>query len=191
MFRFTALAMFPVYLGMIVLAQPLFLLLFGEQWLPAVRVFQVLALLGFFYSIGNLLGSLLVGKGRPDIGFNFNVVVFFLYGIAVWIGTGYGMEGVAWGLVITTGLILFPIDFWIRWYLIQMRPMEYLGAFAPMFISGLLMGGLVYMTHHYMGLFGNTIKSLLFSIFIGGTAYFSLIYFWQRDAVFRLWHLQE
>ncbi|MCH7500561.1 MAG: MOP flippase family protein [Nitrospinae bacterium] len=191
MVRFTALAMFPVYIGMIVLAQPLFLLLFGEQWLPAVRVFQVLALLGFFYSIGNLLGSLLVGKGRPDIGFNFNVVVFIVYGIAVWIGTGYGMEGTAWGLVLTTALILFPIGFWIRWHLIQMRPMEYLGAFAPMLISGLLMGGLVYMTHHYMGLSGDTIQSLLFSIFIGGTAYFSLIYFWQKDAVFRLWHLQE
>lgn len=191
MVRLTALTMFPVYIGMIVLAQPLFLLLFGEQWLPAIEVFQVLALLGFFYSIGNLLGSLLVGKGRPDIGFKFNVVVFFLYGSAVWIGVGYGMEGVAWGLVLTTALILFPIGFWIRWNLIQMKPLEYLSAFAPMLISGLLMGGLIYYLNTFMVHYDSVLQSLVISVVIGILSYISIIYFWQRDAVFRLWHLQE
>jgi lipopolysaccharide exporter len=191
MVRLTALTLFPVYIGMIILAQPLFLLLFGEQWLPAVKVFQVLALLGFFYSIGNLLGSLLVGKGRPDIGFNLNIAVFFLYGIAIWIGVRYGIEGAAWGLVLTTAFILFPIGFWIRWHLIQMKPLEYLRAFTPMFISGLLMGALVYIAHHYIGPHDSIIPNMILSIFIGVATYLSIIYLWQRDAVFRLWHLQE
>jgi O-antigen/teichoic acid export membrane protein len=190
MVRFTALIMFPVYIGMIVLAQPLFLLLFGEQWLPAVSVFQVLAILGFFYSIGNLMGSLLVGKGRPDIGFNLNVAVFFLYGIAVWTGAQFSMEGTAWGLVTTTGLILFPIGFWIRWHLIQMKPIEYLRAFIPTLISGLLMGVLVYMAHHYIDP-ENIIPNMILSIFIGVAAYLSIIYLWQRKTVYQLWHLQE
>ena len=190
MVRFTTLIMFPVYIGMIILAQPLFLLLFGEQWLPAVRVFQVLAILGFFYSIGNLMGSLLVGKGRPDIGFNLNVAVFFLYGIAVWIGAQFSMEGTAWGLVSTTGLILFPIGFWIRWNLIQMKPIEYLRAFTPTLISGLLMGAFVYMAHHYIGP-ESIIPNMILSISIGVAAYLSIIYLWQRKTVYQLWHLQE
>jgi len=188
MIRITALAMFPVYAGMIVLAQPLFLLLFGERWLPAVEVFQILAILGFFYSIGNLLGSLLVGKGRPDIGFNFNLAVFFLYGIAVWIGAKYGMEGTAWALVLTTALILFPIGFWIRWTLIQMRPGEYCNAFIPMLFSGLAMGGVVFGANQLMDIHESHALQLALSIIIGIITYASLIYFWGKDKLFRLWH---
>ena len=188
MIRITALAMFPVYVGMIVLAQPLFLLLFGERWLPAVEVFQILAILGFFYSIGNLLGSLLVGKGRPDIGFNFNLAVFFLYGIAVWIGAKYGMEGTAWALVLTTALILFPIGFWIRWTLIQMRPGEYCNAFIPMLFSGLAMGGVVFGANQLMDIHESHALQLALSIIIGIITYASLIYFWGKDKLFRLWH---
>lgn len=191
MVSLTALVMFPVYIGMIVLAQPLFLLLFGDQWLPAVRVFQVLALLGFFYSIGNLLGSLLVGKGRPDIGFNLNVAVFFLYGIAVWIGAHYGMEGAAWGLVLTTALILFPISFWIRWNLIKMKPLEYLFSFTPMLVAGLLMGGLIFTFNSYLINDTGALQNLIISVIIGIFSYISIIYFWQRDTVFRLWNFQE
>jgi O-antigen/teichoic acid export membrane protein len=191
MVRVTALAMFPVYTGMIVLAQPLFLQFFGEQWLPAVDVFQILAILGFFYSIGNLLGSLLVGKGRPDIGFNFTLAVFFLYGIAVWVGAQYGMEGTAWALVLTTALILFPIGFWIRRILIQMRPIEYLYAFTPILIPSFFMGGLLYFINQFMGTADHNILSLIILILAGATVYLSTIYFWQRDAVFRLWNLQE
>jgi len=190
MVRVTSLAMFPVYVGMIVLANPLFQVFFDEKWLPAIDVFKILALLGFFYSIGNLLGSLLIGKGRPDIGFKFNVAVFFLYGIAVWIGTGYGMEGTAWGLVLTTALILFPIGFWIRWNLIQMRPLEYLGAFSPMLISGLLMGGSIHITNTLLGTHGGSIQSLTISILTGAAVYLSLIYIWQKDTIFRLWQFR-
>ena len=191
MVRIVALVMFPVYFGMIVLADPLFMLMFGKKWLPAVTVFQILAILGFFYSIGNLMGSLIISKGRPDIGFKLNIAGFLLYGGSVWIGAHFGMQEVAWGLVLTTAIILFPLGFWVRLNLIQMKPMEYLVSLFPMLFSGFLMAGVVHLVHSFFNLSESLPHGFFISIFMGITAYSLIIYIWQKDAVFRLWQLQE
>jgi lipopolysaccharide exporter len=187
MVRTTSLALFPVYVAMIILAEPIFSVFLGEQWLAAVPVFQILAILGFFYSIGNLLGSLLVAKGRPDIGFHFNLAIFFVYGIAVWWGSRFGVEGVAWALVISTLTILFPIGFWIRWVLVEMKTMEYLSAFFPMLISGLITGGVIHSANLLLDIQDAYVAQLILSVLVGTIIYLSLIYIWNKDAVFRLW----
>src|SRR5439155_8549613 len=72
MIQMIAFITIPLYLGMLVVAAPLVTFLLGPGWLQAVEVLQILSIVGAFYSLGNPIGSLLLAKGKPNIGFWFN-----------------------------------------------------------------------------------------------------------------------
>jgi lipopolysaccharide exporter len=185
--RVIALVLFPVYMGMIVLAKPFIILLLGQEWLGSVSVFRILAILGFFYSLGNPIGSLLLAKGRADIGFYLNLLVIFVYSIAILIGVRISVDGVAAALVIATALVLFPLGFWVRWFLVRMRPAEYIMAFMPMLASSLTMGLLLYflnVTGHFSD---KNIFHLLLFIVAGASVYLPIVLLWQKPILGRLW----
>lgn len=129
----------PVYLGMLVVARPLMHLLLGKGWDPSVTLFQILVFLGILYSLGNPIGSLLLAKGRADIGFWINIYRLAVYVIAIWTGSRWGINGVAWALLLSTALALLPVDFWVRWYLVRMRPFDFIKSFAPFLSISVLM----------------------------------------------------
>lgn len=56
----------PMAVGIVVVAEPFVRAFLGEQWLPAVPAFQVLAIWGFVLSVGAASGPLLKAIGRPD-----------------------------------------------------------------------------------------------------------------------------
>jgi lipopolysaccharide exporter len=185
--RVIAVVLFPIYMGMIVLAEPFVLLFLGADWMPTVHVFQILAVLGFFYSLGNPLGSLLLAKGRADIAFYLNLLMILLYGGAIWVGSRFGVEGIATGLVMATSVVLFPMGFWIRWILVRMQPMEYIRAFIPSLLVALIMAGVI----HYLGLLiqfsSHNFVNLVIWVGVGAFVYIPLVYFSQRETFVRLW----
>jgi lipopolysaccharide exporter len=143
MIQAVAFVSMPVYLGMFAVAYPLLDILLGSGWGPAVDVFQVLVLLGVFYSLGNPLGSLLLAKGRADVGFWMNLFALPVYAAAIFIGSQWAVYGVAWALVMASAGILFPLEFWIRWRLVRMLPLEFVKSFAPYLAFSVLMAVVV------------------------------------------------
>jgi lipopolysaccharide exporter len=131
MSQWIALINTPIYLGMLVMADPLIALLLGPKWSPSVAVFQILSGLGILYSLGNPLGSLLLAKGRADLGFWINVLGIIVYSLAVVVGARWDSIGVAWSLLISDAFLLLPIDYWLRWHLVKMRPDDYLKQIFP------------------------------------------------------------
>lgn len=184
--RIVAFALFPVYAGIIVLAEPLTLLVLGEAWRETIPTIRILAILGFFYSIGNPVGALLLAKGRVEIGFYLNCWMIVLYAGAIAAGSLYGVNGVAAGLVIATALGLFPIGFWVRWLVVRMHPGEYVGAFSPMLASSLLMAAAV------LGMVTGLLRSsdalvvLMTCIPFGAVVYLAIAVPWQRSFFLRV-----
>ena len=127
----------PVYLGMLVTADSLVSFLLGPRWAGVTTVLQILCVLGIFYSLSNPIGSLLLSKGKANVGFWFNVVGLLVYVLGVFAGASHGVAGVAWGILIASASVLFPIEFWIRWKLVRLRPEEFLSRLAPFLILGL------------------------------------------------------
>src|SRR5262249_41643510 len=121
-------------------AEPFVAVLLGARWIQTVSIFEVLALLGILYSLGNPIGSLLLAKGRANIGFWMNVLGLIVYVIGIWVGSQWGVQGVAWGLVSASFLVLFPLEFWVRWYLVEMSPVEFFRSFSPFLFLATLMG---------------------------------------------------
>jgi lipopolysaccharide exporter len=177
--RVVSMLMFPVYMGLIVVADSLVLVLLGPAWQPAVPVLRLLAALGFFYSLGNPIGSLLLAKGRVGLSFLLNVWMLALYALAIVVGATWDVEGVAAGLVIATACGLFPIGFLIRWRLVGMRPAEYVSAFAPALAAALVMAAAVLGARFAVsGLFA-PLTELLLAAVLGALVYVTVFVPWQ------------
>ena len=187
MIGIVALIMFPVYALLIALAEPLLGIVLGSTWQPAVGIFQILAVLGFFYSLGNPLGSLLLAKGRTDIGFYLNLFMISLYVPAIWLGARHGGEGVAWGLVAATAFGLFPVGFLVRYRLVGLRPLEYLATIFPMLASAVAVGWLVHLVDASLSAHGHTFVRLVMLAVAGGLIYLALVYQWKKHEWRALW----
>ncbi len=99
---------FPIYLGIFLLSEEIVLLLFGENWTQAISVVKILSLYAALRSTINPIGSLTLAMGRVDIGFFWNLIVFFTLPFAVYIGTFFGLDGVCFALVIYILLLFIP-----------------------------------------------------------------------------------
>jgi lipopolysaccharide exporter len=64
---------FPMMFGLAAVAPVAIPLTFGEQWLPSIILIQILTIVGLLRSTGNPVGSLLLAKGRVDLGLKWNL----------------------------------------------------------------------------------------------------------------------
>jgi len=89
----------PVLVGIIILAEPLVLTLFGAQWSSCVTILQVLALGGLLWPLHVLNLNILMAQGRTDLFFwitIFKKVVTISLTVAA---SFYGVMAIAWAQV--------------------------------------------------------------------------------------------
>ncbi len=65
--RFTAYLVFPALIGLIVIAEPVFHLLFGTKWDPSIILFQLLLVRGIFFVLTSLYNNFLLALGRSGM----------------------------------------------------------------------------------------------------------------------------
>lgn len=130
---------FPMLVGMFVVA-PLFVeVVYGKTWLPAVAVIRILCIVGAVKAQGNPIGSLLLSKGRADIGFYWNIFAVVAMAIANWVGARWGIEGVAWSTLVVVVFIFFPASFYLLWLVVRMQALPYLSVLKFPLIGAVLM----------------------------------------------------
>jgi O-antigen/teichoic acid export membrane protein len=86
-----------------VLAEPIVLLLFGEQWTGAVNAFRILAFLIPLFLVQRI--SLIMGNslGRPGFGLMAHALALFISLVGSAVGVRYGPEGVALAVLLAVG----------------------------------------------------------------------------------------
>jgi O-antigen/teichoic acid export membrane protein len=62
-------AVLPISVGLMLVAEPLILNVYGETWVPAARGLQILAIFGLVRSLASFTGYLFEGIGMPRIAF--------------------------------------------------------------------------------------------------------------------------
>lgn len=90
-----ALLIFPLLAALGVLAPELIAAVFGEKWLPAAFVTQVLCLVGAFKAMVCSIGTIFLCKGRPDIELKLNIYGAVKLPIFLVVGAQWGVTGVA------------------------------------------------------------------------------------------------
>jgi len=117
---------FIVYTLLCIVAYPVVLVLYGENFIEIVPLVQLLCLYMFFRSIGNPIGSLVVATGRTDLEFYWNFISLLIMPIFIVIGAKYNFMGVALCLNLFMLLSIYPFYKIIIYRLLKINFQEYI-----------------------------------------------------------------
>jgi amino acid adenylation domain-containing protein len=107
--RLIAAVTFPAMAGLIAVAAPLILSLFGEKWRGTIPLLQLLCLAGAAQSVYNTSGWLYLSCARPDLLLRSGVYAFAARIAGVLIGLHWGVPGIVCGYVIGVyACVLYP-----------------------------------------------------------------------------------
>ena len=141
---FIALVSFPIMTGLIVTADLLVELFFGNKWANLSSILMILAPVGIIQSIGTTNGSIYMAKGNTSLLLRIGIistvvtVLFFIPGLM------FGVEGVAFSYLLSNLVMLYPV-FKISWGQIGLGIGEGFATLAPILFITILMGAGVYL----------------------------------------------
>jgi O-antigen/teichoic acid export membrane protein len=175
--RMTDSVNFPVYFAIAFFAPEIVHLVLGEKWQSAIPLLQIFACWGLLRSIGNPVSSLLFATGNAELAFKWNVALMLFIGPTIWLGSLYGVQGMAIAMTSLMAGLYLPM-----WYFL-VRPscgatlIEYsLQQFIPFTLS--LMAGIIgYMA---AGMTSNLVARLLVGLVLGGFIYIGLSWLFNR-----------
>jgi teichuronic acid exporter len=92
----------PMMLGIAAVAEPLILTLFGPVWAPAIPLLQILALGGVLFPLHVLNLNVLIAMGHSAKFLKLEVVKKVVGISLIILGARYGIQGMAWAVVISS-----------------------------------------------------------------------------------------
>lgn len=172
---------FPIFFGLSVTAYLFVPIIFGNEWMQSILLIQILAFVGLLRSTGNPVGSLLLSKGRADLGFKWNLflMVTQIPGILIglWLG---GVIGVA------VAFLILQIIFSIFNYIILIRRLlkpclrDYiLSMWKPLWMSMVM--AISVSAISFIFTFENNILLLTIQVIIGILVYMLLSFIFIND----------
>ena len=92
----------PLMLGLAAIAKPLFLVILGDEWVPAILFFQILTLAMMLYPIHAFNLNILQVYGRSDLFLKLEIIKKCIIVISVIIAFQFGVIGLVWSSVFTS-----------------------------------------------------------------------------------------
>jgi teichuronic acid exporter len=141
--RLVALIVFPLFLGIFLVAKDLILLVLTSKWAAAINPLKTLCLMSILRSMAVLSAPLTNALGRPGIAlFNSCLCALFMP-VAFWVGARSGIEGIslAWLLVYP---FLFLIMLWNSIRIVRISMKEYWTNLLPVVEGSVVMTLLVF-----------------------------------------------
>lgn len=182
--RLVELIAVPICLGLIIAAEPIVLVIFGSQWIDAVPILRILAVYVFVASVGYHVGDVYKAIGRPDILLNMTILTLVLMGIALFVGSRFGLEGIAWAYVVAF-FTERTISLSIATHYIQVSLKEILLELTPSLRGGLVMviatGAIYFLTVNY-----DVFIRLVCLVLVGAASYLGVLWFLERENLFQL-----
>lgn len=126
----------PSYIAFSWLAEPFIAFVYGPNWSGAAAPLSILAWVWVFSCIGHPAGALLAAQNRLGQELVVQTISLGLYAIACVVGMRWGLEGVAWGLLIAR-LYTLTHMMWLVNLCFRVRAKDLANAIKP----GLTLGG--------------------------------------------------
>jgi PST family polysaccharide transporter/lipopolysaccharide exporter len=170
--KFISLIIFPIMVGIIITAEPIVLVVFGDKWSESIAPLQILVIFGILRSLSAINGYLFEGIGKPKLAFQLAFLrMIILVILIVPTAKSYGLEGIA--LLITLGI-------GIQWIMGLFLLRSNIGAtindialaiYPALWRSG-LMGALVFTVGQYTE--SSQLINLIISVVVGILTYGTL-----------------
>ena len=171
---------FPLMAGLFLSADEIVRLFYGPGWERTAPIIRILAAAGLLKSFANPGWTVILAKGRADVGFYLNIVWVFLIGAISYPAARSGsLNAVAYGQTAATLLI------GLAWHslVIKYGEISYRSFLPSILKTALMTAGMsfvVYLLGHLVEL--STIQSLVTKIMIGLLTYGSLLFYFDRES---------
>src|SRR5581483_11532615 len=103
-----ALVTFPAMIGLLVVANPFILSVYGERWRPVVPILQILCIPSIVQCLTRTTGWIFQSQGRADWMFRWGVVSTVTVIVSFFIGLPWGVKGVSVAYACWTVLMASP-----------------------------------------------------------------------------------
>lgn len=161
---------FPMMIGMAVVAEPLVAIVLTEKWLPAVPFLQIFSISYALIPIHTANLQAINAMGRSDIFLKLEMIKKALGLVILGISIPFGVYAIAIGQVIS-GIIATFVNAYPNKQLLKYSYKEQIMDIMPSFFISLMMGGVVY-TFNYLSISEGQI--LMLQVFAGLIIYLGL-----------------
>ena len=90
---------FPLMILLIVIAEPLFIVLFSDKWIESVPYFKILCVAGLVNCLQSVNYQATAAVGRSKAIFKWNIIKRIVGLLLIFIGMHWGVEGILWAVV--------------------------------------------------------------------------------------------
>jgi len=180
--KYLSLVAFPAAFGIMTVSWYFIKVVYGDKWLPAVAVLQVLCLYGLNKAILNTTQSLYLATGKPRIMTKINLYQFTIMLILIYpLTVIYGILGTGIATVIPSTMMVF-LTFHEAGKIIDRNFLTIAKNIAPAAIGSLIMAALVMAMQQMTSNLSPTLV-LLLSIGLGAVSYSVFIWLTQKDEI--------
>jgi O-antigen/teichoic acid export membrane protein len=175
---------FPMMLGLVVVAKPFVLALFGEQWAGAIPLIQILSFVGLTQTLCNPTGWIYLSQGRTDWLFWWGVGGSGFMVVSIVIGVLFGrVEAVAWAYLIGSIIATIPCIA-IPGRLIGMSVRDVWSSVRGSFVCAVGMACIVWCVGRLLPEGWKPLYQLMIQVAVGVGAY-ALIVWWFATSAYR------
>ena len=185
--RFVELIAVPISLGLLIAADPIVRVVFGDQWLEAIPVLRVLAIYAWVYSLGYHVGGFYKAIGRPDILLRLSLLTLVIIIPSLLIGARFGILGVAAGHLVAV-LIRRVISLWLATRFVNVSIMDIFGELRSSLLAALVMGPVI-LAVSYLTANLSPFLQLTFIVVSGAISYLVVLWWIEKDNLIRLLRL--
>lgn len=163
----------PAAFGFAAVAQDVTPMIFGDQWMPAIPVIQIMALLAPANVLAYFAGPALAAKGRPDVTVKFAAMQFFGTAVFSGVAVSFGIYALAWAFVLRSYLTL-PVQLRLFSTATGMPVRTVLANLLPPVISAAVMAATVILAR-YLLLDWEPLPRVAAMILVGIVSYFGVL----------------
>lgn len=169
----------PILIGLAVISPVAIPLLFGEKWVPAIPLIQILAFYSLIRSLGNAGGSLVIAKGKAKWALYWNVVLALIIPVVIY-AASFGGNTIHIALALVSMQLMLFFCFYQLFIRILLGPCfkEYLKAAGMPILLSVVMCAIVTLFPFILEV--KPIIVLLSQVFIGAIIYVALCYRFQH-----------
>jgi teichuronic acid exporter len=177
-----ALVTFPATIGLALVARELIPFAIGERWRGAIVPLEVLSVYAAFRSIVALLPKVLNAVGDARFVMWNDLRALIIMPIAFYIGSHWGIGGIAFGWVLAYPLVAVPL-YWKTFTAIGMTTREYVRGLRPALDATVIMSAAVLLLKWKAPVAHSALLRLVVEIAIGGALYIASLFLLHRGRV--------
>jgi PST family polysaccharide transporter len=182
--RLVQLIAVPICLGLLMAAEPIVRVVFGEQWLDAIPVLRVLAVYAWVYSLGYHVGGLYKAIGRPDILLRLSLLTLVIIIPSLLIGARFGIIGVAMGHLVAV-LIRRAVSLGIATRFVNVTILDIFAELRSSLLAALVMAPVVLAASYLTGALSPFLQLGLIVV-AGAISYVGALWWLEKENLMRL-----